>query len=388
MKRLIIFALFFVGFAHATTSVTGKIQTLGTGNITSGAFARFWLRGCGGNQPRINGTATIGPSQGGVFYFDISADSGGNVTGTIYSTRDATGLLGGEIECGGSKLSVWYGLQIFVGGKGGPESPVYAKNSATLDITQVTPITTNPVVPSPTGDSTYARLDGGNQPFTGNISPSGNGTLNMGTSTNRWKLFASTLDASSTLNVTGNSTLGGTLGVTGATTLSSTLGVTGNTTVGGTLNVTGISTLSSLIVSGNASFVSLIGQYNNISTVGNGISSTYFQDDQTGLTATRGPIAVLTGAVGNAGHWHVCYVVEVTTADASGRTVTFSTAYTSRAINRTSTGTAVAVSSTANSDRNCFALNIDASTGISYTVTASGAFTTAQYAVDVWVAKE
>jgi fibronectin-binding autotransporter adhesin len=61
-----------------------------------------------------------------------------------------------------------------------------------------------------------------------------------------------TLTASSTLGVTGNTTVGGTLGVTGATTLSSTLGVTGNTTVGGTLGVTGATTLSSTLgVTGN-----------------------------------------------------------------------------------------------------------------------------------------
>lgn len=60
------------------------------------------------------------------------------------------------------------------------------------------------------------------------------------------------VDFDTTLNVDGNTTLGGTLGVTGATTLSSTLGVTGNTTLSGTLGVTGAATLSSdLTVQGN-----------------------------------------------------------------------------------------------------------------------------------------
>jgi hypothetical protein len=52
------------------------------------------------------------------------------------------------------------------------------------------------------------------------------------------------VNASATWTVTGNATVGGTLGVTGATTLSSTLGVTSNATVGGTLGVTGAATLS------------------------------------------------------------------------------------------------------------------------------------------------
>ena len=50
-------------------------------------------------------------------------------------------------------------------------------------------------------------------------------------------------------SASGNTAVAGTLGVTGATTLSSTLGVTGNTTVGGTLGVTGESTLASATVS-------------------------------------------------------------------------------------------------------------------------------------------
>ncbi len=43
----------------------------------------------------------------------------------------------------------------------------------------------------------------------------------------------------------GNTSIGGTLGVTGATTLNSTLNVTGNTSLGGTLGVTGATTVSS-----------------------------------------------------------------------------------------------------------------------------------------------
>ncbi|PSL42683.1 hypothetical protein CLV51_11168 [Chitinophaga niastensis] len=49
------------------------------------------------------------------------------------------------------------------------------------------------------------------------------------------------------LTVDGNSTVGGTLGVTGATALGNTLGVTGATTLSNTLNVTGATTLSSTL---------------------------------------------------------------------------------------------------------------------------------------------
>jgi|SRR5580704_850893 hypothetical protein len=148
--------------AWATTTVTGSLQNLGTGTVGQAAFVRFWLRGCGGNIPRVNGTAVIAPSNGGVYYFDMIANSSGAITGTLYSTRDSTGLLAGDIECGGSKLSVFYGMQVYVGGKGGAEIPVHAKNGVTLDITQVVPISQTPPVTAPTGDSTYCRLDGAN----------------------------------------------------------------------------------------------------------------------------------------------------------------------------------------------------------------------------------
>lgn len=177
MKRLLILIL-LCSFASATTTVTGKIQNLGTGNVTSGAFVRFWLRGCSGNQPRVNGTSVIGPSQGGVYFYDIAADGSGNVSGILFSTRDATGLLGGDIECGGSLTAVWYGMQIFSAGKGGPETPIHAKSGGILDITSITPITTNPVITAPTGDATYLRLDAGNSPITGTVSNTSAGGFN------------------------------------------------------------------------------------------------------------------------------------------------------------------------------------------------------------------
>ena len=72
---------------------------------------------------------------------------------------------------------------------------------------------------------------------------------------------------SSTAAITGNTTVGGTLGVTGATTLSSTAAITGNTTVGGTLGVTGASTLNSVAVTNNATVGGTLGVTGN-STIG------------------------------------------------------------------------------------------------------------------------
>lgn len=183
MKKLLILLLLFLPCsALGTTTITGHIADLGGASSNRGTFVRFTLRGCGGNQATVPGVAVLAPTNGGVWYKDFTADASGNVSGTIYSTRDAAGTGNGDIECGTSFTSVWYGMTIWVNGKSGPEVAVHAKNTATLDVSSVTPISTTPVVTAPTGDSTYLRLDGGNSPVTGPVQ------------------FSSTLTSSGTFN--------------------------------------------------------------------------------------------------------------------------------------------------------------------------------------------
>jgi hypothetical protein len=181
MKKLAAILLLSALPAFGTTAVAGHLSTLSTGSATSAthAFVRFWLRGCRENQPRITGTGAIAPEHNAdsVFYVDLPADGSGNVSGTIYATRDAAGTGNGEIECGGSYTAVWYGMQIFNNGIAGPEIPVHAKNGATLDPANITPITSQPVPAAGTGDTTYLRLDGGNSPITGAVTMLGNNTL-------------------------------------------------------------------------------------------------------------------------------------------------------------------------------------------------------------------
>lgn len=76
------------------------------------------------------------------------------------------------------------------------------------------------------------------------------------------------LGITGTLNVSSNATVGGTLGVTGATTLSSTLGVTGATTLSSTLGVTGAATLSSTLGVTGATTLSSTLQVNGDTTIG------------------------------------------------------------------------------------------------------------------------
>jgi hypothetical protein len=134
------------GAVSATTTVTGNVKNLGTGPVSAGSFVRFYLRGCAGNQPRVNGSALIAPTLGNVYYFDIVTDSNGAIPlgTTLYSTLDSTGTRPGEIDCGGSL--VWYGMQPYLNGKAGPETPIQAKNGDTIDISAVKPIASNPVV--------------------------------------------------------------------------------------------------------------------------------------------------------------------------------------------------------------------------------------------------
>jgi len=110
-------------------------------------------------------------------------------------------------------------------------------------------------------------------------------------------------------------------------------------------------------------------------------------DDQVSLTATRGPITLLTGTGSTGGHYRLCYAEEVTTADASGRTVIFKSNFISHSVSRFFSGSAIAVAQT-NGEESCVAINLDNNVNITYTVTASGAFTTANYAIDVWLYKE
>ena len=102
------------------------------------------------------------------------------------------------------------------------------------------------------------------------VSTTGNVTVGGTLGVTGATTLSSTLDVTGngtvggTFDATGNSTIGGTLGVTGATTLSSTLGVTGNSTIGGTLGVTGATTLSSTAnITGNTTVGGTLGVTGN-----------------------------------------------------------------------------------------------------------------------------
>jgi hypothetical protein len=135
-----------------------------------------------------------------------------------------------------------------------------------------TPTLVTPVIGAATGTSLTLTgvLSAGTSSVTSST-VSGNGTIGGTLGVTGATTLSSTLTAGTStltsLSVTNNETVGGTLGVTGATTLSSTLtagtstltslSVTNNETVGGTLGVTGATSLSSLTASGTSTLTAL-----------------------------------------------------------------------------------------------------------------------------------
>jgi hypothetical protein len=206
--------------ASATTSITGNVKNLGTGVVAPGSFVRFYLRGCAGNQPRVNGSAIIAPTLGNVYYFDVVPSSGGAISATLYSTRDSTGVGPGDIECGGSLTAVWYGMQPYLNGKAGPETPIHANNGATIDISMVMPITAMPVVTAAVG-LTQLTLPGSISGFTTiRAEPVASGVLTVPAATDTLvgqsttdtlfnkTLFAATLSGTTVNNIMLSSSLG------------------------------------------------------------------------------------------------------------------------------------------------------------------------------------
>jgi hypothetical protein len=73
MKSKILGALIaavFCPLLSATTTVSGSIKTLG-GTSANNSFVRFWLRGCNGNQPRVNGVAIVPSNTNGHWHLSV-----------------------------------------------------------------------------------------------------------------------------------------------------------------------------------------------------------------------------------------------------------------------------------------------------------------------------
>lgn len=160
LLKVILYLLLCLPAAEATTTVTANLKSaLGTA-YSADSFVRFRLRGYSGSVPRVSGGVIV------VTIPDVTPDAAGLISTTLYNNYEITPAgtyWTVEYWAGGNMVSTAnYTICTITAG-------ACSAGVTTYDLNQATANTVPPVVLAPTGDSTYARLDGGNTPFSGNI---------------------------------------------------------------------------------------------------------------------------------------------------------------------------------------------------------------------------
>lgn len=209
-------------FAGNTATVAGSVKDIFNATDSSQQIC-FTLR----DTRADNSGAYQSPVNPRVSGVGVISNYTGNCVSATAGSYSITPYANDVITTQNGQATVW---AVTLKSKHGGETTLgtyrFTANN-TYDLSVATPLSTVPAVTAPTGDTTYLRLDGGN--------------------------IASLI---TTLAIPHNVTVGGTLGVTGATTLNGgTLNGTysgnptlsGNVAVGGTLGVTGTSTLSRIL---------------------------------------------------------------------------------------------------------------------------------------------
>lgn len=152
--------------AFGSATVTGRVSNPGTGVPSGSNFVQFELQGCGNNPARATQAGEAATLTAlARFLVDASGNikASDGVSGAVIVRND-------QISCGGVTTSTFYLATVFSN-----NSPVagsvqkYRITSSSFDLNSALPISINPVVPAPSGDTTYARLDGANTPFVGKI---------------------------------------------------------------------------------------------------------------------------------------------------------------------------------------------------------------------------
>lgn len=163
MKKLLILILALCLPSFATTTASGNVKDLTGTAITSKTKVRFALQNC--NSPKVNGTAIV-PK----LYYEPSLDGSGAFSFSLYANSEITCSSGSS--SGGSYL-----VTISYAG-GEPWTNTYCITGV-FNLNSATPCTTEPLVTSPTGDTTYVRRDGGNT-MAGHLVPNVDNTYNLG----------------------------------------------------------------------------------------------------------------------------------------------------------------------------------------------------------------
>lgn len=303
------------------------------------------------NASTIDGLTVIGPAT-------ISTTLGVTGATTLSSTLAVSGT--STLSGGGALTGTFTGTPTLSGNLTFSGNPTFTGS----------PVFSTGIPAFSNGAALYGSFSG-NPTFTG--TPTVDGTLYVATVTGL--SIGLVLDVAQNFNVVSN---GGP-----ATIISGPGGATSGNS--GNINLNAGAVVSGTL--GTIQTNTIIGQYNGITTADIGASIPYAASDLSGLTTTTGPTTLLVGNSTTGGHWRLCYAEEVTTSDSSGKTITFSAGFTSHTVIHTYTGSAVAVAAT-NSERDCVALNVDSVSNVTYTVTSSGSFSGANYAVDVWLVRE
>ncbi len=185
---ILILGLLFFPVVGWGTTVTATLKDVG-GNVLTGKndCIVFQLRNYGSNQPKVTASGVLLD----VKPFKACMDGSGPISVTItdnYSISPAgtfyrvTSYQKGEVF-----RSADYLICTVTGG-------ACSGTISTFDLNSVAPITTTPVVIPPSGDTTYQRLDGGNQ-SSGNYVPSADATLSLGAVGARWNAVLGTVTA-------------------------------------------------------------------------------------------------------------------------------------------------------------------------------------------------
>lgn len=155
---LVAASLFAYSQAQAqTVSVTADLKSMFAGNQTTKAQVCFSLVDGAGqqlNDPRVVGSGVILPTANQC----VLPNGSGHVATTLYAND--------QVSPAGSHYSIQY---LFNGRQVHGDTFTFLLADGTENLNTKAPDTTIAIVPAPTGDTTYARLDGGNTPFTGGI---------------------------------------------------------------------------------------------------------------------------------------------------------------------------------------------------------------------------
>ena len=152
-RAIVLFvALLLAAEPARSTTVTGTMKDI-QGNLLSGTgdYATFQLMNFGSNVPRVTGTNIVVQTQ------PLRVTSAQLVIGVTIQANDTI-----------TPATTFYRVTFFHSGQLF-RSFDHRITGASYNLDSATPITTNPVVAAPTGDTTYLRVDGGNVNLAGNL---------------------------------------------------------------------------------------------------------------------------------------------------------------------------------------------------------------------------